>query len=178
MKKYSDYFKTLHDETEPTGNLGRGTHYSVVRSLTWKDQYQTPLQEARNHDLAIVWDEDHDERVFELIELIYQQGLLSSAIIVGERKGSFSLIVNKESLGGVSDEWLHNYSKKIEDLAQSLDDPWSADVYIMNVNTDRYIINDHAERVSLYLNNLNMLWNLGVSNTSPRIRSRSGDLDL
>ena len=91
--------------------------------LTWKDQYLTPLREAHNQDLAVIWDEDHDERVFELIELIYQKGLLSPAIIVGERKGSFSIVIEKKTFEGLSGEWLKSYSKKIEDLAQSLDDP-------------------------------------------------------
>ena len=164
MKRYSDYFKTLHDETQSTGHLGRGTHYSVVRSLTWQDQNLSFLEKPHNHNLAIIWDEDHDERVFELIELIYLNGLLSPAIIVGERKGSFTLIIKENSLGKISnDKYLQNYVKKIENLAESLEDPWSIDICIFNINTDRYIINDEEEKVSLYLKNINMLWNLGIS---------------
>lgn len=29
---YCPFFQTLHDETRPVGNLGRGTHYSVLRA--------------------------------------------------------------------------------------------------------------------------------------------------
>ena len=33
VQRYSHFFSTLYDETEPVGTLGRGTHYSVLRSL-------------------------------------------------------------------------------------------------------------------------------------------------
>ncbi len=171
MMNYSNYFETLHDEAQPTGSLGRGTHYSIVRSLTWADQCQQPLDRALNHDLAVIWDEDHDERVFELIEFLYLDGLLSSAIMVGERKGTFSLIITEDTLSCVSPEWLKAYTQKVQDLADNLDDPWSAEVYVLG-NADGGIINDDSKKVSLYLDNLNMLWNLGVNLIPPHVRSR------
>ncbi len=171
IMKYSNYFETLHDEAQPTGYLGRGTHYSVVRSLTWTDQCQQPLKRALNHDLAVIWDEDHDQRVFELIEYLYLDGLLSSAIMVGERKGTFSLIVTEDTLSCLSNKWLKDYTQKVEDLADNLDDPWSAEVYVLG-NVGSGIINADSKKVSLYLNNLNMLWNLGVNPIPPHIRSR------
>ena len=177
MQKYSNYFETLHDEAQPTGNLGRGTHYSVVRSITFKDQFQQPLARAANHDMAVIWDEDHDERVFELIELLYQHGLLSPAIIVGERKGTFSLIIKTETLADLPDDWLKNYSKQVNDLAQSLDDPWPAEVCILD-NVDCGIINDDAEKMSQYVKTLDMLWNLGVQEKPPHIRNRFNEDSL
>jgi predicted nucleic acid-binding protein len=53
MQTYSPYFKTLYDQPEPIGRLGRGTHYSVLRCLGL----------SGFHDFAIIWDEDHDKRV-------------------------------------------------------------------------------------------------------------------
>ncbi len=172
MRNYSNYFETLHNEAQPTGYLGRGTHYSVVRSLTWTDQLQQPLKRALNHDLAVIWDEDHDERVFELIELLYLNGLLSPAIMVGERKGTFSLVIAKDTLSTLSHTWLNSYTAKVEALADNLDDSWSAEVYVLGNVVSGIIDADHG-KVSMYLNNLNMLWKLGVSPTPPHIRSRS-----
>jgi hypothetical protein len=37
MRKYSDVFQTLHDEVGPVGNLGRGTHCSVLRAISFQD---------------------------------------------------------------------------------------------------------------------------------------------
>ena len=47
MRKYSDFFKTLHDEQAPTGNLGRGTHYSILRAVVFGDADSHKLDIAR-----------------------------------------------------------------------------------------------------------------------------------
>ena len=71
MHKYSAFFETLHDERTPTGKLGRGTHYSVLRAVVFSDSMGKPLTAAQFADFAIIWDEDHDERVIEPIEKFY-----------------------------------------------------------------------------------------------------------
>ena len=48
---------------------------------------------ARFQDFAVIWDEDHDERVFQPIERLYRLGDLPSFIIFGERKGMFVRLV-------------------------------------------------------------------------------------
>jgi hypothetical protein len=98
MQKYSDFFQTLHDETRPTGYLGQGTHCSVLRATVFHDETARPLRRARFADFAVIWDADHDMRVIEPIEEIYRRGLLSSFIIFGERKGSFTAIPSDPSL--------------------------------------------------------------------------------
>ena len=62
MRKYSDFFKTLHDEQAPTGTLGRGTHYSILRAVAFGDSEGKMLGSARFADFAVIWDEDHDDR--------------------------------------------------------------------------------------------------------------------
>ena len=37
MTQYSQFFQTLHDELTPTGTLGRGTHYSILRAVVFHD---------------------------------------------------------------------------------------------------------------------------------------------
>lgn len=36
-RAHSTLFSCLHDEAEPIGSLGRGTHHSVCRAVTWVD---------------------------------------------------------------------------------------------------------------------------------------------
>jgi hypothetical protein len=94
MQTYSDFFKTLHDETNPTGHLGGGTHYSVLRAVVFHDPNGKLLPEGQFADFAVIWDEDHDTRVMEPIEEIYRRGLLSSFLMFGERKGSFTAVLS------------------------------------------------------------------------------------
>ncbi len=154
MKKYSEFFQTLHDESKPTGHLGRGTHYSILRALVWHDNLGNPTKEAKYLDFAVIWDEDHDERVIEAIEKMYIEGLLTSAIFIGERKGHLSVICHKIPFS--------SYEQKISSIADGkLDDSWGSEVTNIN-DEEQGIINDNYENVRLYLRNLDMLWKLGI----------------
>jgi hypothetical protein len=90
MQTYSAFFKTLHDETGPTGYLGRGTHYSVLRAVVFHAPNGAHLPEGQFADFAVIWDEDHDVRVIRPIEEIYRRGLLSSFLMFGEQRGLFT----------------------------------------------------------------------------------------
>jgi hypothetical protein len=161
MNKYSEFFKTLHDDIAPTGYLGRGSHYSVLRSIVWHNSLQQPLPKAAYLDLAIIWDEDHDTRVIEVVELLYFAGLLTPAIFVGERKGSFTVVVSDKTIETLNERKLSEYKKAVEEITESLDDPWSAEV--TTFDSDQHsIINDQSAKVSQYLQTINMLWQLGV----------------
>lgn len=154
--RYSDFFATLHDERHPVGYLGRGTHYSILRAVVFHDPLGRPLPIGHFADFAIIWDEDHDERVIEPIEEIYNEGFLGSFLFFGERKGALSCIVTDEC-----DENRRSViAEKVSEFTQSLDDPWPAEVVSSNAPTG--IIHDHKDRVALYLRNLRMLWNLGL----------------
>ena len=86
---YSTLFCCLYNESAPIGSIGRGCHYSVFRSVEWLDVTRSPLELPEMHDFAVIWDEDHDTRVINVIERIYLSGLLSPIQFVGERKGFF-----------------------------------------------------------------------------------------
>jgi hypothetical protein len=103
MQKYSDFFKTLHDESSPTGYLGQGTHYSVLRAVVFHDPMGRRLSEGHFADFAVIWDEDHDVRVLEPIEEIYRRGLLSSFLMFGERKGSFTAILSSKITSAIEE---------------------------------------------------------------------------
>jgi hypothetical protein len=250
MQTYSDFFKTLHDETNPTGYLGRGTHYSVLRAVVFHDPIGTPLPEGDFTDFAVVWDEDHDLRVIEPIEEIYRRGLLSSFLIFGERKGSFTAIQSDKILRAIpfnpaflrrvdelqisgraanglacdnvvyigdlvqkteaemehipnfgrfslreikgllaqmglhlgmavpgwppknieslvkDEKHLEEHKKRLEteinEICQSLNDPWTSTVVAFGSGSNP-IIQDEDGKVNLYLQNLKMLWQLGIA---------------
>jgi hypothetical protein len=116
MQKYSDFFQTLHDETGPTGYLGAGTHYSVLRAVVFHDPRGQPLREALFTDFAVIWDKDHDVRVIDPIQQFYGRGLLSSFVMFGESKGVFTAIVPAVETPPVRREFL----KKVDDLELSV----------------------------------------------------------
>ena len=91
--QYSDYFHTLHDETQPVGNLGRGTHYSVLRYASWHDVELKRLDQPVTHDFSVIWDEDHDTRIISAIEKIFEAGLLAPIQFIGERKAFLSIVL-------------------------------------------------------------------------------------
>jgi hypothetical protein len=159
MRTYSPFFQTLHDESSPVGDLGRGTHYSVLRCLCWHDECQKPLKQAKHHDIAIIWDEDHDERVIELLEQLHASGLLSSIAILGERKGTANVVMLDATAKALGATGVAKLLKSIEDIAQALPDPWSA--HVGTLTAPDCIIDDKDEKIAIYLQNLNMLWKLG-----------------
>jgi hypothetical protein len=257
MQTYSDFFKTLHDETSPTGHLGRGTHYSVLRAVVFHDPMGNALSEGQFADFAVIWDEDHDTRVMEPIEEIYRRGLLSSSLMFGEHKGTLTAILldkfsmldvafdpafltrvddlvlslrtelclKNDNIAYVGDivqrsdeEFLRtpNFSRKclneikevlaqmglhlgmnvpgwqpenIEELTkegltkhkariaflkteinaicQSLTDPWASEIAAVG-SPKNPIISDEPDKVSLYLKNLEMLWQLGLQARQPK----------
>lgn len=158
MNKYGPFFEILHDELEPTGYLGRGTHYSVFRAVVFHDATGKVLNEAHYHDFAVIWDEDHDERVFAAIQKVYQKGLLSRFVMFGERKGAFSAIPTP----GAATSSFSLLEDQLYKLTSDLDgDSWPA--HVAAIGTENCtIINDDDDKAALYLNNLVMLWQLGV----------------
>ncbi|KRB83468.1 hypothetical protein ASE07_23680 [Noviherbaspirillum sp. Root189] len=158
---YCPFFQTLYDETRPVGNLGRGTHYSVLRVPTWHDEFLVPLQRGAFLDFAIIWDEDHDERLIDAIQILYLGGLLAPVRYIGERKGSLVVLLDPDVVQAWNGSALNEYRDKVDDVAQSLEDPWT--VTVESADGDQHsIINSSPEKVSIYLKNIDVLWQLGV----------------
>jgi hypothetical protein len=162
----SNLFQNLYNESCPIGSLGRGAHYSILRALIWHDTSGKSLQKPMYYDFAILWDEDHDTRIVEVIEEIYYNGLLRHFAMFGERKGMFSAVLNSKNnifTGGQCDE-LHNQLTKISE------DSGTGDIWSATIMSDIYnaanngIIADRVEIVQAYLNNINVLWDLGEKN--------------
>jgi len=165
MKSYHDFFKTLHDETAPVGHLGRGTHYSVLRAVVWHDHLQQALSESAYIDFAIIWDEDHDERVIEAAWRIYRRGLLPCVRFIGERKGMLTVLVSDEIFNKMGPQWLDRFRSMIRPASQSIcGDEWSYEVSVVE-DPNQSIISDDHHKVTQYLNTIQMLWRLGVSHS-------------
>ena len=159
MQKYSDFFQTLHDERAPTGYLGRGTHYSVLRAVVFHDALGNPLPESKYLDFAVIWDEDHDDRVIGPIEKLYRLGLLPSFVMFGERKGCFTAILSADVRNEARVTLL---DEKVREVTADVDgDHWPSEIGSLE-NRDHAIISDSEDKVQLYLKNLMMLWKLGL----------------
>lgn len=169
---YSPFFQVLHDERSPVGNLGRGTHYSVVRTMLPVVEEADPKSpeeqifgSARRRqlqmlDIAIIWDEDHDERIWSVIERLHVAGLLAPTRFIGERKGSITVICDPTidyGSGGFD-----NYSQLIEQEAWVVDgDEWSVEVVLGIGDGSGQIINAPKARVDAYLRGIEASWTLG-----------------
>jgi hypothetical protein len=153
MTKYSHFFKTIYDEPKPVGSLGRGTHYSILRAVIFKDN-----SKAYFHDFAIIWDEDHDDkRMITILEQLYYSGLLPHFIMIGERKGEVYIISESRNKNIES-----TISSKIREISEPLiGDYWEPHTGNIADQDHAGIISDSEDKVKLYLNNINMLWSLG-----------------
>lgn len=174
VPQYSKLFTCLYDEPGPVGSLGRGTHYSVFRAVEWLDVTRRPLTLPQIHDFAVIWDEDHDERVIDAIERIYMAGLLSPIQFIGERKGGLTAIVAARFYFSGTETDTATYRSAIEAITQDLPDSWPAEIGCFdrapsNPHQNCYegIINDSEHRVALYLANINSLWQLGTYDYRP-----------
>lgn len=174
VRQYSKLFTCLYDEPSPVGALGRGTHYSVFRSVEWLDVNRQPLPYPQIHDFAVIWDEDHDERVIEAIERIYMAGLLSPVQFIGERKGGLTAIVAAKFYFTGTKADTEAYRRAVEVISQSLDDPWPAELGSFDRNPGspaqsffEGLISDTDHRVGLYLANIDSLWSLGTKAYRP-----------
>lgn len=169
VRQYSKLFACLYDEVAPIGALGRGTHYSVFRSVEWLDVTRSPLLYPQIHDFAVIWDEDHDERIIEAVERIYMAGLLSPIQFIGERKGSLTVVVAAKFYFTGCEADTEAYRCSIEAIAQKLDDPWPVQLGSFDrspgsphQNFHEALIQDSDYRVDLYLRNIDSLWGLGT----------------
>ena len=176
---YSTLFSCLHDEREPIGYVGRGTHYSVFRSVEWLDVERKQLAQPQIHDFAVIWDEDHDERIIDVIERIYMAGFLSPVQFIGERKGGLSIVLAARYYCGSSDDFRgEEFFRQIETIVSNVNgDSWNLEIG----SFDRHdtsarghqtelpsIIQDKDEVAFTYLKNIDNLWRLGTKDWIPK----------
>ena len=157
MRAYSPFFQTLYDETAPVGSLG--THYSILRATVFHDEFAKPLEKAKFLDFAIIWDEDHDDRVIVPIERLYRTGDLSSFIIFGERKGMLFCHV----AGRFNGLRLPSAQAAVAAACTNIvGDYWTNEISFAGMDRGRGIISADERSVGLYLETIKMLWRPGL----------------
>lgn len=177
IRHYSDFLHCVHDEPEPYGQLGRGTHYSILRAPVWHDSLGRRIDRAKIHDFAVIWDEDHDDRVIGVVERMYFAGLLYPVLFVGERKGSLTVVLSEDYAGSVSESLRADYERVLSKILSNVPtdggtDTWGSEVGVFEEGGNpfagrsgpsylRMLINDEPSKVDTYLRNIHNLWQLG-----------------
>lgn len=173
--KYSPFLHCIYDEPDPTGHIGRGTHYSVVQALSWRSEKGELRQQASVQNVAIIWDEDHDERIIPCVEALLMAGLLHSISMIGERKGGVTIVFNSMSAARLSDDQKRAYREEVNQVINDVvaakhEDSWSitfgemTEVPSMETSGQeifhRYLIQDDVHKVDTYIRNINYLWDI------------------
>lgn len=165
---YSQLFACLYDQAEPVGSLGRGTHYSVFRSIQWREIDGDFRDSGRLHDIAVIWDEDHDTRIIELVEQLHMHGLLWPVVFIGERKGTLTLLLwqgvdpTKER-----SDWYEVVPEIVENVIY--DDQWAVEYgrFDRDPGNSRGesdpvgIVAEPSAEVVAYLQAIDVVWQLG-----------------
>lgn len=165
---YSPLLHTLYDETDPVGNLGRGTHYSVLGCVQWADNHRCKRPVPGIQRFAVVWDEDHDKRIIQVIEAAYMRGIFAPVLYIGERKAFLTVMVNDEFFEIIKGDWL-SYCMAWEDICnETHGDFWNLQLVRVKDGGGEMIA-DEGERVVTYLKNIHNLWNLGFNTYTPQM---------
>ncbi|MBK5479414.1 hypothetical protein JFU04_25425 [Pseudomonas sp. TH21] len=156
---YSKFFHTEYDEQAPVGKIGRGSHYSVLSTLQLRDEHLNFLDETKVQRIGVIWDEDHDTRIIEVLERALVTGILSPVQFIGERKGGVTIIVDKNNAQAKGADFLRKWEK----ICMSVDcDSWAFNVETIESDTGM-IIHTSNERIKTYLTNIDNLWSIGLS---------------
>ena len=173
--KYSPHLHCIYDEPTPTGHIGRGTHYSVVQALSWRSEKGELRQQASVQNVAIIWDEDHDERIIPCVEALLMAGLLHAVSMIGERKGGVTVVFNSMSAARLSDDQKRAYREEVTRVIGEVVDAEHGDSWAITFGemTDvpslakdgyeifhQYLIQDDVHKVETYIRNINYLWDI------------------
>lgn len=132
-------FPTILEVRQPSG-IGRGHHESYH------------LHIPSGHILCLLWDEDHDERLFlaasSILNLLNENGK-KLVLVIGERKANLSILTTTES------------AKKslAQNIPNDIDvggDVWNIEIGLATKQgiEDCSIINDSSDKAHSYIMNL------------------------
>ena len=173
--KYSPHLHCIYDEPAPTGQIGRGTHYSVVQALSWRSSKGELRKQAAVQNVAIIWDEDHDLRIIPCVEALLIAGLLHAISMIGERKGSVTIVFNSMSAAYMNDDQKGAYQEEVTQVINDVvaakhEDSWSITFGEMTetlcLKSTGYqifhqsLIQDDVQKIETYIRNINYLWDI------------------
>lgn len=126
QSNYSEVLYCVYDGC-PSRSKGNGWHHAVFQAVVWHDTFMRPLTSANVHNFAVIWDEDHDTRIIDVVEDIYMRGLLPPILFIGERRGCVVAILDANFISKSSDRDVAEYKRKIMSACQNAahGDPWT-----------------------------------------------------
>jgi len=156
--RYSTLFNTVHDQHEPTVDIGRGAHFSILSTAQWLDMQLIPMARAVVQRIAIIWDEGHDTRIIPMLEAALINGIISPVLFVGERKGSVTLMLDMGSPLIKDPEFIQAWQKICYGPD---DDHWSLTIIGWGENTHP-LIHDEFHKAVAYLEMIDAQFKLGL----------------
>lgn len=121
---YSKLFSCLYDEPAPIGRLT--VHHSIFRCVEPAGAF---FQATRPyvHDFAVLWDQDHDDRVIAVAEQMLMAGLMAPVFALGERKATLTVWYNPRFFENSETRAFDTWKAEIEAIAESgfHDDYWT-----------------------------------------------------
>ncbi|WP_117081181.1 hypothetical protein, partial [Klebsiella pneumoniae] len=164
LPSYSQFFHTIYDEKSPVGRIGRGTHYSVFETVQWLSPSLGRYKSPKVQKFAIIWDEDHDTRIVDVLEIALMRNLLGPVVFAGERKGSLNIVLSPDFdrlTPSEKKEYLANWQELADGGYAS--DSWGFDWSYLSSPATGSIIQDSKTKTEAYLFNICNLWELGHS---------------
>jgi hypothetical protein len=167
---YSTLFQCHYDQPDPIGCLGRGAHYSIFRCVERFDVTLQPASPLQIHDFAVIWDEDHDERIIHAVECLYMHDLLAPVQFIGERKGVLTVILAARGWSFMPMQ-LDEYKRLAQNAINQMPhgDRWPLEIGMFdrspgnphqNFFENLIMADDH--KVYAYLLTIDTLWGLGT----------------
>ena len=84
--------KCLYNQTERVGFSDE--HYSVYQVAEWFDPGGNLTAPATLKNFAVLWDRRHDERILDVVDSLYLNGLLYPVLFIGECDGAVKLVLD------------------------------------------------------------------------------------
>lgn len=110
-------------------------------------------------DFALLWDEDHNERIWPIVERIWTAGLLAPIRYMGERKASVVVILDEKMDFG--DGGIDAHTQPLERCIEADEgDSWHVMTEV-GLRPDTAMINSKPELVLDYLKSIAAPWRLG-----------------
>lgn len=169
---YSQLFHCLYDQQGPVGNIGDGTHYSVFRCASFRAPPGQADPEGFIQDFAVIWDVDHDTRIIPVIEALYMKGLLYAIAMIGERKGSLTIVLEEVAAARMSDADRYLFEESaVRAINRVVDekfgDFWSTKIGVMEDPSSeggihQSLIQDYVYKTFAYVHHIDHLWDLGT----------------
>jgi hypothetical protein len=161
--KYSTILACLFDQAGPAIVNGGNPSYSIFRVTQARDQIGQRVDRMTVHDLAIIWDDDHDERVVYALERLHLAGLLWPVVFASENRGTLTMFIQ----GGLS--LPSNFEEEVrEACSAAVKDNWHVTFPIynrpspFNFNPGLDVVPGASLNAISYLCAIDAQWKLGL----------------